>query len=60
MEKDNKQVDKNLQFAYEACRDKNAYTSNKTVNTIIREGGAAVRSDKIEFVYSVFPELRQK
>jgi hypothetical protein len=53
-------VDKNLQFAYETCRDNNAYTSKKTVCEIVTEGTASLREDKVEFAYSVFPELRQK
>lgn len=53
-----KEADKNLQFAYEVCQDKNAYTSQKSIGEIICEGGAALREDKAEFAYSVFPELR--
>ena len=53
-------VDRHLEFAYEACQDNNAYTSEKTICEIITDGTAALREDKIEFLYSVFPEFRKK
>jgi len=60
MATDVNEVDENLQFAYEACQDNNAYTSSKTICEIIRDGAASLREDKVAFAYSVFPELRQK
>jgi len=53
----NKEVDKNLQFAYEADIDSNDYTSPKTIGQIIKDGGASLRENKADFVLSVFPEL---
>lgn len=52
------EVDENLQFAYLACRDNNAYTSKKTVVEILQDGIDSSEEDEIEFAYSVFPELR--
>ena len=60
MEPQMNEVDKHLQFAYETCLDNNAYTSAKTVCEIISDGTESLHKDEIEFVYSVFPELRQK
>jgi hypothetical protein len=54
------EIDKNLQFAYEACQDSNAYTSDKTICEIIESGTRALQEDKTAFAYSVFPELRQQ
>jgi len=60
METNINEVDENLQFAYEACQDDNAYTSPKTICKIIADGTASLRENKAEFAYSVFPELRQQ
>jgi hypothetical protein len=53
-------VDENLQFAYEANRDDNAYTSEKPVCKILADGSAALRENKVVFACSVFPELKQR
>jgi hypothetical protein len=52
------EVNEHLQFAYEVCQDNNAYTSAKSICEIITDGAASLSEDKIEFAYSIFPELR--
>jgi len=58
--KDCDDQDPSLLFAYEACLDNNAYTSDKTICEIIRDGTDSLHANKTAFVYSVFPELGQK
>ncbi|MDR2492396.1 MAG: hypothetical protein LBD25_02880 [Coriobacteriales bacterium] len=52
--------DEHLQFAYEACKDDNAYTSDKTICQIIADARESLYSDKVEFVYTVFPSLKKQ
>jgi len=55
---DANQIDPNLQFAYDAGLDDNAYTSTKGICQILEEGSDALGSDQVALAYSVFPELR--
>jgi hypothetical protein len=52
-------VERNLQFAYNVCKDNNAYTAKDEFWDIVKLGSETLLDDR-EYVRSVFPSLTWK
>jgi hypothetical protein len=52
-------IEKNLQFAYNVCKDNNAYTATEEFWNIVKSGSDDLLEDR-DYVRSVFPSLTWK